>query len=251
MNTDKNEPYERGSRGNRLMAARVEKTSQARRSVVKAAAVAPVILTLRSGAAAALTSAESCAVRDQQIAQEAAQLDQSVVDPASSAPEDSLALATQNDGWLRSPVIVRNIRRVRKKKGKFIFKGKPGAAVKVYAHQPKGRFSWWSFRNKKQTKRWNYRDSGQMIDIYDPTGTYVLLHGGVLMFRGPTKKIRYVGIPEQDVEQYGLVALDEAGSILRDEEGMPVIGTALEGGALQSNHMTQSCWLSLHPDMVT
>ncbi len=44
--------------------------SRNRRTLIKsAAAAAPVVLTLRSGAAAALASADTCIVRDQQIAQ--------------------------------------------------------------------------------------------------------------------------------------------------------------------------------------
>ncbi len=252
MNIDEKKHDESPLQASKFRESYFGNTSRVRRSLVKAAAISPVILTLRSGAAAAMTSAESCIVKDQQAAQQAAEMDPvlQTADPSSPEPEESLALTSHQDGWLRSPVVVRNIRRVRKKKGKWIYKGK-SPYVKVYTHQPKGRFSWWSYRNKRRKKSWNYRDSGQLIDIYDPTGKFVLLTGGILMFRGPTKKIRYVGIPEQDIEQYGLVALDESGAILQDEEGMPAIGMALEGGALQSNHITASCWLSLNPNIVT
>jgi hypothetical protein len=204
--------------------------SPTRRRLLKGAMfVPPVVLTLRSGAVAAASSTSSCLIADQ------------------SAAQDADALASERDAWLRSDVDVRQARRIRKKKGKWVLK--TNRAIALYTHQPKGTYSWWSVKGKRGRRRWKYQDSGKTIDVYDRSGQVLLFSGGILMIRNGVNRRRYVGLPE-DVPMLGLVELDEMGNIKKDEEGMPVVGKVEEAGGVGSIHATASCWASLHPNVV-
>jgi hypothetical protein len=215
--------------------------SAVRRKLIKTGAfVPPVILTLRSGAAAAAAAASnaaSCLATDQEAAQEAEQAG------SIGEVENTFELAAEPDQWLRSRVVVREARRVIKKKGKWKFKGHK--VVQIYTHEPKGAYSWWSIRPSRQKRKFHYEDSGEIIQVHDESGTVLLLPSGVLMYRNGVKRRRYVGIEE--IERYGIVMTDESGEVVKDDEGMPTVGAVVDGVELESHHVSASCWASLNP----
>lgn len=201
-----------------------------RRKLVKGGAfVPPVILTLRHGAALAQTSAQggACQAADQQRAQQTA--------PAALAPE--------RDDWLRAPVLVTEVRRVRKIKGQWKFK--PNAPViQVYTHKPRGRFAWWSVKSGTSGKKLNYKDTHKTIQVVDDRGQVV--HVGPLIVRANNPGLRYVGLNAEQ-SAFGLVAVSSEGTPVTDSDGNPLVHAVTPGdpnaGLVQN--ATNSCWASL------
>jgi hypothetical protein len=235
-NMDTNKPENPLYRGNAdpKPGHRPSGVSPMRRKLIKSGAfVPPVVLTLRSGAALAQTSTEAaCLAANQAAAQDA----------ANSDPDFDASAAS--DSWLRKRVVVREVRRVRKKNGKFVFRG--ANAARVYAHQNGDRNSWLSLRPGRSRRKWRLDDTGKTIQVYDSTGATLLLEGNLLRRRGKPGR-RYVSLSE--VERYGIVETDAKGQPVLDENGQPSIGVIIDpAGNLQSQHVSASCWASLGVD---
>ena len=220
MHTKKNEPAKNGEETG---------VSPLRRKLIKSGAfVPPVVLTLRSGAVRAQASTASCLAANQQAAQEQQQ------DP-------NFELSPTEDNWLRSRVVIREARRVRKKNGKWLVKG--DHIFKIYSHEGRAATAWYGLRPGRLGRKRYFSDSGRVIEVYDPNGETPLLTG-VLLFRRGNKQRRYVAI--QEYESYGIVATDAQGDPLIGEDGRPEIGATVDNsGRLQSQHVSASCWASL------
>ncbi|MGZ8216931.1 hypothetical protein [Methylomagnum sp.] len=205
--------------------------SATRRKLVKSSAFAPpVILTLRSGSVMAQASAATCLVTSQAAAQE----------KASADPEFEAASA--EDGFLRSRVLVREARRVRKKNGKYRLWGK--RSYKVYVHQGNTGKPWTSLRPGKLGKKFKLEDESKDIEVYDARGATMVLNGRLMHRRGYPMR-RFVGIQEQ--EFYGLVQTDKNGEVLVDPETKEAMVGAVVDPAetAQSQNVSASCWASL------
>jgi hypothetical protein len=211
--------------------------SLVRRELVKRGAfIPPALLTLRSGAVtAAVSNPAACVVKARQAAR------------AAQETHSDFELAKDADEWLRARVTVRAARRVRKKKGKWMFKS--SRTVALYTHDPVGVYAWWSVRPGRTGRKWNYQDAGQIIEVFDAQGT-TMLAVGTLMYRNRNARRRYVGIHEE--QRYGIVVTDKQGNVLLDEEGKPLIEAIItdeEIGAQQN--ISASCWASLSPVVQT
>jgi hypothetical protein len=204
--------------------------SPVRRRLIKTGAfVPPVVLTLRSGAVRAQASTASCLAANQEAAQEQQQQD------------PNFELSPTEDNWLRSRVVIREARRVRKKNGKWLVKG--DHVFKIYSHDGRGATAWYGLRPGRLGRRRYFRDSGRFIEVYDSKGETPLLTG-VLLFRRGNRLRRYVAIHEY--ESYGIVATDAQGDPILGEDGRPEIGAVVDNtGTLQSQHVSASCWASL------
>ena len=198
--------------------------SSARRRLVKGGMlIPPIMVTLRSGAAIAQTSVTSCLGANQ------------------SAAEDATALATAKDEWMRSPVIIKEARRVRRQNGQWVFKG--SATARVYTHASGNRGTWISLKPGLAGRRFRLVDSGRDIQIVDPSTGAVVLTGSLLRRKGNPLR-RYVSIVEEDA--LWLLQFDQNGDLIVDEEGDPVISETTLSAA-EANALTTSCWASLHP----
>jgi hypothetical protein len=206
--------------------------SSVRRELVKRGAfIPPALLTLRSGAvAAAVSNPAACVVKARQAAQ------------AAQEAHPDFVLTQNTDEWLRARVTVRAARRVRKKKGKWMFKG--NRTIALYTYDPVGVYAWWSVRRGRTGRKWNYQDTGQMIEVSDPQGAAILAVG-TLMYRNQNARRRYVGIHEE--QRYGVVVTDKQGNVILDEEGKPLIEAIITDEDIDAQNISASCWASLRP----
>jgi hypothetical protein len=214
-----------------------DSVSSIRRKLVKSGVfVPPAILTLRSGAAmAAVSNPAACVVKARQEAR------------AAQEANPDFELAKDIDEWLRARVVVREARRVRKKKGKWMFRG--NRTIALYTHDPVGVYTWWSVRPGRTGRKWNYQDTGRIIEIFDARGEAILAVG-TLMYRNRNVRRRYVGVHEE--LRYGIVVTDKQGNVSLDEEGKPLIEAIItdEEIGVQQN-ISASCWASLSPAVHT
>jgi hypothetical protein len=224
MDTNKPDPSTDGSQPKPGPERQSSGVSRVRRKLIKGGAlVPPVMLTLRSGAAVAQTSAGTCLGTNQ------------------SAAAEAQTLSSTKDGWMRQDVIVKEARRVRKKRGKWHFKGQKIA--RVYTHSNGNRGTWISLRPGLAGKRWRLVDTGRDIVVYDITTGQPVLTGSLMHRRGnPLRK--YIAIEETPA--YGLLQFDANGDLIVDSEGDPVI-TEVASSTEGANALTASCWASLHP----
>lgn len=205
--------------------------STTRRRLVKSGAFAPpVILTLRSGSVMAQASAATCLATSEAAAQEKANTD----------PE--FEAAPVEDGFLRSRIMVREVRRVRKKNGKYRLWGK--RSYRVYVHQANTGKPWTSLRPGKLGKKFKLEEEGKRVEVYDPSGATLVLTGGLMHRRGYPMR-RFVGVQEQ--EYYGLVQTNKSGEVLIDSEtNEALVGTVVAPAeTAQSQNVSASCWASL------
>lgn len=229
MDTNKPESSTDGKGAGRGPECPSTEVSPIRRRLVKTGAfVPPVILTLRSGMATAQASSASCLAASQQAAQEAAANNDLISKPA-------------EDEWLRAPVLVKEARRVRKRKGEWAFKGRK--VVRVYAHERNGGGSFLSLRPGRSGRKWRLVDSGRTIEVRDPQ-THAIVQVGSLLYRGGNPRRRFIGIAETPA--LGVVETDAEGNIVLDEDGNPSV-TEIVDASQPINAITASCWASLNP----
>lgn len=205
--------------------------STTRRKLVKSGAFAPpVILTLRSGSVMAQTSAATCLATSREDAQQRANTD------------PNFDATSTEDGFLRAPIRIRKVRRVRRRKGKYLAWG--SKVYDVYTHHTNTGKPWTSLKPGKRGKKFKLEDEGQEIQVYDAKGEKLLMSGRLMHRRGYPRR-RFAGLQEED--SYGLVQTNSNGEVLVD----PETNEALVGAVVsptdpaQPQNVSASCWASL------
>lgn len=225
--------------------------SNARRKMIKGTAIAlPVVMTLRSGAAMASASTESCIARDQRLADDQ--------NPNKFTNSDT-------DPFLRTETTITKLIKVKEEKDvdgqnpKWVYDKKNtvngnGTFFKyrtVYAHG-QGLSTlpteWLNTSLSSQSKFSIQTDSVVVYDEYADeqpaiNGTNYFKQGANNYFVQDTS-FGSNGTKDKN----GLVLTHPNGDIQTDELGGPRVGRSVNHGDVQdNNHITGSCWSSLNP----
>lgn len=226
-------------------------TSNARRRLIKGTAIAlPVVMTLRSGAAMAASSTESCIARDQQLA--------NTLDPNKFTNSDT-------DPFLRTQITITRlikIKEVRDSSGnhpKWVYDKKNTAnadgtffkrrTVYVHGHGLTALPADWLNTTEPQLQ---FSDQSTTIDVYDVyTDPLPAITAGNHFKRLANNFVQDTSFGINGIkEKFGLVVTDPFGGIQTDALNGPRVGQFVDHSDLQANnHLTGSCWTSLNPNV--
>ncbi len=224
--------------------------SNARRRLIKGSAVAvPIVMTLRSGAAMAASSTESCIARDQKLADS--------LNPKKFTNSNP-------DPFLRTEITITRLIKIKKQTDnagqnpKWVFDKKSTANADgtffkyrtVYAHGH-GLTLFPSVWLNTGDPQLQFSDQGTTIDVFDSYADPAPAITGKKHFkRGSNNFVQDTSFGSNGLkEKYGLVVTDPFGNIQDDGFG-PRVGRSVDHADLQANnHLTGSCWSSLNPNV--
>jgi len=223
-------------------------TFNARRRLIKGTAIAlPVVMTLRSGAAMAASSTESCIARDQKLAD--------TLNPIEFTEVDT-------DPFLRTPITITRLIKIKEvtniggNNPKWVYDTQPpGNALQysiVYVHGHGLTAPLPSNWLNTADPQLPFTNLVATIDVYNVyTDTTPAITAGNHFKQGLNNFVQDASFGINGLmEQYGLVVTDGFGGIQTDALGGPRVGQFVNHPDLQANnHLTGSCWNSLNPNV--